>query len=231
MRLVRPMTAARSLRAVVAWWYIVAAGAAVTAGAVVLAGRVEGVYWTEVSVVFLPPAGSGNVLEGHSQSLIGFAGAVEREVNEGSREPRLSSPNATLYGAGVRDGVSVELPDSGGQWESAFDRAALTVEVVGATPEAVSRRLTEVVGRIDTVIERRQRAAGVGESGFIATIVAPATPSVQHVQGSDGRARLALVLLGAGTTYAAVVLAEERRPRVVGRAPGHLAREGHAAHA
>lgn len=210
------MPTSRVLRALLAWWPVVIGGMAATLVAGLLATtRSEGVYWAEISVVFLPPTGPtpGNVLEGYSASLIHFAGAVEREVNSGSRAPRLSSPNATLYGAGVRDGSSVTLVDEGGQWESEFNRAALIVEVVAPTADEVRNRSAALVTQIDRTAMTLQRDAGVDADRLITVTVAPEEPSVRYIEGSAKRALVAIVLLGAGGTVAGVLVAEERRPR------------------
>jgi hypothetical protein len=189
------------------WWLLMGLLALTAAGVWMLPAH-AGVYWTRTSIVFLPPAGSakvGNVLEGSDPSLIYFAAAVERATNGGAQAPRLSSPEATLYGTGVRQGRSVSLVDTGGQWRSNFNRPMLTVEVVDTSEararEVASTLMAQIQGRAAAL----QHQAGAAPRSMIRTEPSPETPVITYVGGHHGRAAAAVLLLGTGISLVTTV--------------------------
>jgi hypothetical protein len=212
------MTVEQVVRALARRWYIVAVGLACIAMMMVGAMGRAGVYTTQVDVVFLAPANpvGANILESSQDSLIYFAAIVATEVNEGKRAPRLSSATATLFGTGVRDGYSVALPNTGGQWANNFSRPVLDVQVVGPSAEKVRDVLAAVLGKIDTVAADHERAAGAPPATWITTELAPATPAVSYVSGQPRRGAMAIGMLG----FAATALAAVRLDRWRARRPG-----------
>lgn len=215
------MTVEQVARALARRWYVVAIGLACTAVLMVAAMGRPGVYTTQVDVVFLAPANpvGANVLESSQDSLIYFAAIVATEVNDGRRAPRLSSATATLYGTGVRDGYSVALPNTGGQWANNFSRPVLDVQVVGPSAEQVRDRLQVILTRIDDVAAAHEREAGAPPITWISTELAPATPVVSYVSGQPRRGAMAIGVLGLAVTVLAAVRfdrARARRARVAG---------------
>lgn len=206
------MTTAGLLAALRRRWYVVVLGAIATVLVTSSVIRVPGVYWTQVDVVFLPPSNpnAGNVLEGESEGLIHFAAVVDRAFNGEPHGARLSSASASLYGAGVRDGYSVALVDTGGQWRSAFSRPVLSVEVVGSDRDAVAADLDAIVARIDRIVVDQQKKRGTPTESWITTELAPSVPVIAYVSGSGTRALGGIGLLGAGLTLLAVGTLERR---------------------
>lgn len=196
------MTARDVIRMLGRRWLVVLVGLVCTALAMTWATGRVGVYATQIDVVFLVPSepGKSNVLVDDVDPLITFARIIEIEVNAGRVVPRFSSPSATLYGAGVRDGYSVTMPNSGGQWTNYFQRPVLSVEVVGASEAEVRTNLGKAVATIDAAVSGRQRAAGLDPSIWIQTKNSPSTSVVTYIPGSPRRAALAIGLLGIALT-------------------------------
>lgn len=204
------MTAKAFLTLLVRRWSVLALIAMVTvAGMYAVMRQDVSVYWTRVTVVFVPPVTAdtvGNVFEGSDPSLVYFAAAVEQRVNGAMLQPRLSSSAATLFGAGVRQGQDVSLVNSGGQWQTNFNRPMLNVEVVDSTPEAVQQRLDAVLGQIERAAQSMQTEAGTQRTRMITIEVAPPQPTISHIAGNAKRAAVGVGLLGLGVGLAIAFL-------------------------
>lgn len=181
-------------------WYVALLGLALLAGTLHVVASRPGVYWTQVDVVILAPKSARypNVIEQTSASLIAMAGLVEREVNRGVHAPATASAAVTLAGEGVRDGHTVTLPNSGGQWADNFNRPVVDVQVVGPSEASVRRRLDELVVRVERTLAERQEADGVPPVTQITASSAPTAAAVLHLQGHRRKAVAATLLLGAG---------------------------------
>lgn len=168
-------------------------------------------YWAQSRVVFIPPSTNGdqNVLSGDYDSLVHFASMIERELNGAAQDPRLSSSDTTLFGQGVRRGVSVTLPDTGGQWQRSYSQAALEIQVVGATRHEVVAAMQKAVGTVVDTAQRRQSERGILESRRIQTAVVPQNPYVFYEGVSRGRGVIALTLAVTGVVWL-VILALNR---------------------
>lgn len=192
------MTPRQSIAALARRWYVVIMVLALTIVGVALLPRGEGVYWSRATVVFIPPINpsrAGNVLEGSDPSLIYFAAAVERTVNGGQQQARLSG-DAGLYGFGITDGWTVTLQNSGGQWQTNFNRPMLTVEVVATSPTEASHRMATLLESIETVSEGMQTLGDAPESSRITVEVSPNEPSVSFIGGNWKRAAAGLLAVG-----------------------------------
>jgi hypothetical protein len=203
-------------------WYVVVT---VVVSAVLLIGvmgSAREVYWTQVDLVFLPPSRPnepGNALEGSDESLVFFAAAVEKMVNAGHPPLILASPEATLYGAGVERGSSIVLPNAGGQWQTNFNQAVLTVQVVDVSLPAAQERLRDTLAKVRHVVESRQEMAGVRTSAAIRVQASPEEPQFILVTGSRKRAILGMLVLTTGVAVAGSLLTDRmmtptRRRRV-----------------
>lgn len=183
-------------------------GSGATAGLVVHEWKGTGVYWGEADVVFITPpdALTPNTLSLVSGSLISTAGIVQREVMGGPPKNRVVSESVTLLDQGVTDGVSVDLPNAGGQWANNFERPVLRVQSVSPEEGVALRRLELMVGRIQQVLDRRQEQAGVSKANWITTQVTPGTISVAMRDGNQKRAAAAALVLGLLVTGSAAVL-------------------------
>lgn len=175
----------------------------------------EGVYFSRTQVVFLAPSSRlfPNSLRTTSEDLIITAGIVAKEVTGPGKVLKLASPDATLVGLGVRDGWSIRLPDTGGQWAPNFAQQELYVEVVGPTAAEVEAKRTDLVQQIADHLDQLQRDAGVDPVNDITITVAPEDTVLYHVGGSKIRALAMTAILGAGTTTAVLVLLEQRSRR------------------
>lgn len=196
------------------WRYLVigvfVVGCATTAQLVHRAWNLPGFYWGQANVVFITPpnALAPNTLGVVSGSLISTAGIIQREVMDGPPKNRVVSESVTLLDEGVMDGVSVDLPNAGGQWENNFERPVLRVQSVNPDKQVAQRRLEQMVAQIQIAIERRQDEAGVLELNRITTQVTPSTITVGLREGDRKRAAASTALLGLLATGSVAVLAD-----------------------
>lgn len=202
------MTAWDVLRSLARAWYLTLAGFAATAFALSMVDSYPGVYWSQANVVFLGPQSerAPNSLEFSSAGLISTAGYVEKIVNAGVEKPTTASP-VTLVSRGIRDGHSIDLPDSGGQWSHNFDSAILNVQVTGPTSAIVQERLNTLIDKIRTTTQDIQELDNLGPKNVIRTYVAPDQPKVTYATGGRLSALAGTLALGVGlTAFAAVGL-------------------------
>lgn len=196
-------------------WYVVLVGLMATGTVLGALAGLGGVASAQAEVVFLAPPtpANPNRLASAATGVVATAGLVERLVNQGVAAPA-TSDSVTLLGRGVRDGSSVVLPDSGGQWAQNFERPVLVVQVTGPAPDAVNARLLGRVAEVERVLQNVQADQGVRPRHRITSSVVPAEPRVQLEQGYRGRALGTALLLGlALTTVAAVTLDRVLRGR------------------
>jgi len=208
------MTRFELVRLLLRRWYVVLAVAVATVIGAGLVQHPASVYSAEVNVMFLPPDG---VLMDQTESLIYFAAMVERDFNQGHTEPRVSSASATLYGAGVRKGYSVSLFDTGGQWQTNFNRPVLQVEVVDSSPAAVQTQLDAILAKIDSIAAQAQSRSGVASAKMIRSNQSPNPAVIVRAGGSRWRATAGMIFLGLGVAIGACyytdrILASRRRP-------------------
>ena len=185
-------------------WYVAGAGVLVTASAMFLVHAHPGVYTTQTAVMFMPPSTDvqPNTLGSSSASVIATAGLVERLVNGGVDTPATTSV-VTLVGRGVREGSSVELPNTGGQWVQNFTEPLLLVQVTGPTAHAVGEKARALVRDVDATAVGLQSAAGVRPRWMITTRPSPDEPVVRFEKGHRDRALLMTLILGIFLTLAA----------------------------
>ncbi|XAS70344.1 hypothetical protein VUN82_14585 [Micrococcaceae bacterium Sec5.1] len=179
------MTTKKLLQVVARRWY---AALVVMLLGVVSLGSIrssEPVYWTQAEVSFVGPAGKPWYLIPNADvaPLVEFAALVERQVNhDSSLSGSVTSPG-TLYGAGVKQGYSITLPNAGGQWAKSFRRPALAVQVVDSSAAKVNEQLAALVKRIEAATLLLQEQTGK-KGGLIYTITFPSSPEVVFGGGS-----------------------------------------------
>lgn len=199
-------------------WYVIGIGAVCAVALAVLLGRAPGVYWAQSDVLFLanPAVTGGNPLENQTDSVINFASVVQESIGHGTAQVKLSSPSATLHGAGVRQGYVARLADSGGQWESSFNRAVIKVEVVDSSPQKVRAVLGKVLTNISQETAALQTGSGISQRSLITVETGAKDVSVGYM-GSTGGSRLrglaAVGLVGFGVTCAAAALLDRALDR------------------
>lgn len=180
-------------------------------GTVVFAGiasHAHGVYTSDAQVRFIAPTSSvdPNTWQLSASSLVMVAGAVGQMVDD-SQAPRATSPKVTITGMGVRDGWSVTLPNTGGQWGDNFVSPYLDIQVAGPSAAVVSATMQTLIRRIDhdlSVLQQRERVA---PGNLIHTQVnSLASPPIYYERGSRVRALLAAFALGIGFSVALTML-------------------------
>jgi hypothetical protein len=124
---------------------------------------------------------------------------------------KFSSPEVTLVGMGVRDGWSLRLPDTGGQWATNFATQRLLLDIVAPSREEVEEHQGELIDRVADELRALQDDMGVPVEAQITVIAAPESTVIYHVAGSRARALGMTALLGGGATIAAVIVLERRR--------------------
>lgn len=206
-------------------WYVTLPGLAAAFFALTLVDTHPGVYVSQANVVFLAPPTpqNPNVLQGTSAGLISTAGYVEQIVNAGIDRPSTASP-VTLIGQGVRDGHSIDLPDSGGQWSHNFGSAVLNVQVTGPSAHVVGARLDKLLEEVRMTTKEIQDRDKVVLKSRITTYVAPAKPQVTYATGGRPSALAGTLGLGLGlTVFSAVgmdkVLARRKRAKAATAQP------------
>ncbi|WP_211368159.1 hypothetical protein [Microbacterium rhizomatis] len=209
------MTIRDLVRALVRRWPILLIGALVTGAVAFLAVSDRGVYWSRTEVAFLAPSSARypNSLQTTSGDLIITAGIVAKRIEGPAAVPKFADSSVNLIGEGVRDGWSMRLPDTGGQWATNFASQTIILEVVGPTRESVETRQDELIAEIATQLDALQREQGVDPVNDIISTVTPASAVVNHVIGSRIRAVAMTGVLGMGAVLALVVFLEHRARR------------------
>lgn len=206
------MTFRQVLRAVARRWYVLVV-AMICAG-LVLAGvaRNEGVYFARYDLVFLPPASATddqNTLGSIPDSMVEFAGIVERQYNGNTATRLFASDDATLYGAGVTRGTQVFLPKSGGQWTGTHKDPMLIVEAVDSSEARVLDSIERVIDDVQEIAQQRQDAANVDPENYISMLVSDRTSRVAFVTGSKNRGIAGIVALGLGVGVAGAAILDQ----------------------
>ena len=181
-------------------WLILLVGLLISGVLGVQLAHRPGVYWSQVTMVLVAPksAANPNGLSVSSESLISTAGVLAKMVGSAPREPAVVSDSVTLVGEGVRHGYGVRLPNSGGQFATNFDRAALDVQAAGTTVAEVGATISRVLGEIRADLDRLQRDAGVAAVNLIRLQQSPPTLPIYYQTGSKTRALATTLVLGAG---------------------------------
>jgi hypothetical protein len=182
---------------------IMLVGLLISAVAGLYLAKRPGVYWSEVTVVLIAPksAANPNGLSVSSESLIDTAGVLAKMVGSSPPGPTVVSDSVTLVGEGIRHGYGVRLPNSGGQFATNFDRAALDVQAAGTTVAEVSDTLNRVLNTISADLDRLQSDAEVAKVNLIRTQLSPQTAPIYYQTGSKTRALAITLVLGGGLSW------------------------------
>jgi hypothetical protein len=193
-------------------WLVCLIGALLASGFMFHLATLNGLYYEQVNVIFLPPAQvDTNALQNPTASLIGTAGVISQIVAGPDSGTTPVSQNATLVGTGVKHGYSVRLPNDGGQWANNFTQPVLDVEVVGTSEGEVTATMDKAIALINTELDKRQNGFGVDAKNRIHTRRDPVISAVSHSKGSPIRSLAAALLLCSGLTAAAAVMVDRRR--------------------
>lgn len=184
-------------------WYIYAASVLAALVTIGVLQSVPRTHTFESEVMFAAPdvVASTQSYASYAETLINFTGAVDQVYNATYPSTRLSGPHATLFGNGVREGVTVGISAVGSQWHWGYDRPVLVIRVNAFNPEAALEQVRLAVGRIDATTRRLQEDRGVPGSHFIATM----WDEQEVATGSFGATRTNL-LKGAGAILTLALL-------------------------
>jgi hypothetical protein len=171
-----------------------------------------GLYWTRVQARFMPPdLDASNAYRYTPASMVLTAAAVGKMMDN-SDHARMADADALLIGQGVRQGFSVNLPNTGGQWANQFVSPYLDVQVVDSSAEAVTAKTRSLIAQIAADLVWLQDQGGASQNYRITIQTSPL--AVSYSKGSSGRAGLVGLFVGLGVTYACVRIASyDRRPR------------------
>lgn len=217
------------IRLLTRYWAVVLVGGLCTAGAGLAAISDPGVYFTRTELVFLAPTSSlyPNAIRTQSEDIIDMAGVVAKRVTGPGKVTKFSSPDVTLLGQGIRDGWSLRLPDTGGQWATNFAVQTLVLDVVAPTREEVQGRQAALISRVRRELDLLQRDADVAPVNDITMMPAPASTTIYHVTGQRFLALGMTTILGVSlTTTVVLAAARRRRRRRRGRRAKRLAKSG-----
>jgi len=203
-------------RVLLRYWAVVLVGGLLTAGAGLMAISDDGIYFTRTELAFLAPTSSlyPNALRTQSEDIIDTAGVVAKRVMGPGKVTKFAAPDVTLVGLGVRDGWSIRLPDTGGQWASNYATQILVLDVVAPTREGVEARQSELVGQVESELASLQEDAGVAPVNRITVLPAPESTVIFQVSGNRPKALAMTACLGVGLTITIVLAAERRRRRI-----------------
>ena len=176
-------------------WYIMLFAFAMATALWIALARDGGSYTTSTIVSFTLPSRTTLMPESGAfdESVIAFAGVVANEINNGHPVPRYASSDAPLYGVGVRDGVLVGLPDSGGQWTSYYAKAEIEIQIVARTYDQVKQTQERLLKRVFEITEEHQRNST--SKHRIRASVMPLSTTIREITATRSSQLLALVAL------------------------------------
>lgn len=212
------MAIERSFRAALRWWPVMVVGLLVTFTVAGLVYIHPGVYYAQSVILLSRPSSAQDspLVEGPG-SVVMTASVIQRTI-AGPNHLRTVSSDVRLVDTGVRDGWSLTLWNSGGQWNNYFDRPQLTVEVAGPTASGVRQRNTELVDEVSVLLDHLQAADSVPVGSRITEHVISSNGEPYLARGRPKEAAAMTLLLGGFLSLATVNLLEARRRRRIATA-------------
>lgn len=164
-------------------WYVPVGSLLCAALFTVALANDGGIYSTKTVVSFLRPASTSlSPTNGTNDSnIIAFAAAIVQSVNNGRPAARYSMDDAPYYGAGIRQGVLVDLTNSGNQWAATFSKAEIEIQIVGRTLEWVQSQQRILVAKVVSTAESQQASVGIVPKDRISVSVVPLTTEIEYV--------------------------------------------------
>jgi hypothetical protein len=164
-------------------WYALAAALLCAAVMTIFLAHDGGVFTTRTSIIFLYPNASqlDHYNGAGDRSVISFAATIAQEVNQGEPPIAYAANSAPYYGAGVRQGVLVGLPNSGTQWLAAYQKAQIDIQIVGPTSAWVEARQTDLVNDVLALANRQQAHLGIPAARRIVATVDQPTLEIHRV--------------------------------------------------
>lgn len=166
-------------------WYVIAIALILAAVGGYFLHTGGGVYTSETVVSFLlpketslsPNSGLGDA------NVIAFAGVVAREVSNAGSPTSYSTDDAPLYGAGLRQGVVLSLPNFGNQWSTSYLRAELVLRIVGPSKYWVGQKQEDVLKKIVQMSDAQQSSVASKDTRIQVSPV-PLTKQIFHIAPS-----------------------------------------------
>ena len=213
-------------------WYVIVVALILSVVGGYLLQRGGGLYTTETVVSFLLPDKTSLSLNSglDDASVIAFAGAVAREVNDGRAPASFSTDAAPLYGAGLREGMVVSLPNGGNQWSTSYLRAELVLQIVGPSEQWVSQQQRDLLAKVVEISDAQQSSV-TSQDSRIKVASVPLTKQIFHVLPSRTAVISAYVALMIAALrvggWMAIALERLSRTREKGPSEQMLARVSH----
>lgn len=187
-------------------------GVVLTLGTAYWAGSAHGVFASTTTVTLVAPVEQGdNPLDEQPKSLLDVSGIVAAAVGGTGLPFRFSSQNVPLSGTGVLDGYSVHQQDAGAQWNQAFQRPEIVVQVTGPTKYIVEMRMARLLESIDTTLQGIQGAAGVDSRVAISARRDSDRPGIKYQIGSKKRAIAMASIVGLSLTLVLACVVDRLR--------------------
>lgn len=160
--------------------------------------RNSGCYTSVTVVTFTLPAASPLQPDSGTDdsNVIAFASAIADEINGGQSQSLYADADAPFYGAGVRQGVSVGLPNFGGQWATSYATAQIEIQIVGRTYAWVDEQQRAALARIDAAASSQQSIAAPAQH-ISATVERPT--QIFHVLPTRSSRMMAFAAMGIAT--------------------------------
>ncbi|MGC5628594.1 hypothetical protein ACPYO6_10160 [Georgenia sp. Z1344] len=141
------------------------------------------------------------------ETMLAFTAAVDEAYDARYPSTQLSTPNASLFGNQVLDGVSVTSSRSGTQWQEWQDRPSMIVTATGPTEAAALATIRTTIAQVAEVTTDIQVGSGVPAAARIRLLWQEDTFTIGSIGRTDssavkGAAVLGLVALGAATAVA-----------------------------
>lgn len=167
------MTMYDLFRLVVRRWYVYALGLLIVVSTAVWLDNSPRIYTATAELQFVQPTTLPEDIAGKDQrdTLIKFAGAVARKYDDAYPNLRLSSPSASIFGNGTREGIAVHLAAVGNQWTTTFVRPVIQIQIATPDGDSVLPKIREVASKIDAIALAMQDGAGAAKNYEITTSV------------------------------------------------------------
>jgi len=164
-------------------WYVVVVALAAAATALGLWSTGGGTYTTTTIVSFAAPDTTTFSLNNGSGDLglIAFARSVAAQVNVGRHPVTYSEDSAPYYGAGVRQGVLIDVPSNGNQFYESYKRAEVDIHVVGKTRKWVAQQQAKSVNEVMAVATSQQEELIPATAPRLTATVVPLTEEISEV--------------------------------------------------
>lgn len=198
------MTVREILVAMLRRWYIPLGALLCAALVTLILARDGGIYSTSTVVTFMRSSSTSLSPDNGTDdsSVVAYAGAVVNAINNGRPPAPYSMSDAPFYGAGVREGVRVDLADDGNQWVSTFSRSDVEIQIVGRSLDRVEAEQQQMIDLVLSFADAEQAALMVPVEDRITAVVAPLTTQIDYVHPSPNSQAVAA---GAMLTVALIV--------------------------